>query len=65
MFAAHYSERKRNMKADMDACEAIIRHFDSCPDCKDDHQFCSTGQELYAAFQSVQARIMKGEQVND
>ena len=64
MFAAHHDRHKRRTQADMDACEAIIRHLDSCADCKDAYR-CPTGQELYAAFQSVQAKYEKRRTGND
>jgi hypothetical protein len=52
------------MQADMDACEAVIRHLQSCADCKDDYR-CPTGQELNAAFQLVEAKYQKRRQGND
>jgi hypothetical protein len=58
------SYRRRLLRDDIEACEATIRHLDSCPDCKDD-SFCPVGAGLYGGFLLAQSRakLLAGDMV--
>jgi hypothetical protein len=50
-----FSTRMRLLQADIDICDATIRHIDTCPHCKDD-DLCPEGQELYDGFMIAHSR---------
>ena len=49
------STRYRLLQQDIDACDAAIRHLDSCKECTD-AAFCPVGDELYKGFLLAQSR---------
>jgi len=45
----------RLLQADIDVCDATIRHIDSCKVCHDD-DLCPEGQSLYDRFMLAHSR---------
>jgi hypothetical protein len=58
------------MQADVETCEALMRHLDSCDDCQNvevsesgvpkHEQLCPTGGELWKGVQQAEARAKRG-----
>ena len=49
-----FSQRLRLLKEDSAACEALMAHIDSCPDCKE--TLCPACDKLYEGFLKAQLR---------
>jgi hypothetical protein len=51
-----FSKRVELIQADIDACDATVRHVVSCPNCPEEGDLCPEGEELYQRYLVAQAR---------
>lgn len=51
-----FSKRIELIQADIDACDATVRHIMTCPDCKEDGDMCPQGEEVYQGYLVAAAR---------
>jgi hypothetical protein len=54
-FRIAFSKRTELLQADIDACDATIRHLSSCRICTEE-KLCAEGEEIYQGYRVASAR---------
>jgi hypothetical protein len=51
-----FSKRVELIQADIDACDATVRHIIPCPNCTEEGDLCPEGEALYQRYLVASAR---------